>query len=132
MGKLNEITQLIEKGTNQFIAICTNANRDLPFHDYTVVESTTTSGVYVVGTNNINGTGDQKKTFVSKSTLFFSTAIIDIHLNSHNNVLITLLANTWYEFKSNIHSVFYDATQGAGVLKMYFEGIMFNEARRPH
>jgi hypothetical protein len=131
MPTLDVIRDLITKGTNQFIAVCTNANRDLPFHDYNFAESTTVQGSYVVGSNNINGYGDQKKHFVSKSTLFFSTADLNIHLNTHNNVAITILANTYYEFKSNIHSIFWDATQGAGIFKMWFEGVMYHEARRP-
>lgn len=131
MPILGEIKNLIEHGINQFIAICTNANRDLPFHDYKFVERTADTGMYVVGSDNINGLGDQKKVFVSKSSLFFSTADLVIHLNSHNNVAITILANTYYEFKSNIHSVFWDATQGAGIFKMWFEGVMYHEARRP-
>ena len=131
MPTINEILKTVEKGVNQFIAVCTNANRDLPFHDYHLAESVLVSGMYVVGTDNINGTGDQKKRFVSKSTLFYATADVVIHLNSHNNVPITLLATTWYTFESNIHSVFWDAGQAAGYLKMYFEGVMYHEARRP-
>ena len=131
MGKLSEIQALIERGINQFVAICINANRDLPFHDYHVVETPTSTGMYVVGSNNIDGVGDQKKYFVSKSTLFYSDGDMDIHLNSHNNILITLLADTWYEFKSNIHSVFWDGGRNATYFKMYFEGVMYHEARRP-
>jgi hypothetical protein len=58
MPVLAEIQNLIERGVNQFIAVCTNANRDLPFHDYDLAE-TANAGMYVVGENNINGTGDQ-------------------------------------------------------------------------
>lgn len=89
---------------------------------------------YAVGTNQLTGKGDQHKFFVSKSTLFFSPIDVDIKLNSLNNVTVTLLANTWYEFKSNIHTVYvYDdgTDTGENWIKMYFEGVMYDEGRRP-
>lgn len=87
---------------------------------------------YAVGRDNLTTQGDQRKLFVSKSTLIFSPLDVDIKLNNMNNVTIAILANTWYEFKSNIFHVFvndYDDVQG--YIKFYFEGVMVDEARRP-
>jgi hypothetical protein len=131
MSILDKLANVILSTKNKFIAVCTNANRDLPFHDYNVADMSA-DGSYVVGSNQIEGTGDQKKFFVSKSTLFYCTVDSTIQLNSKNNIAIVLLANTWYTFKSNIHSVFWTGNgQREDVLKMYFEGVMYNEARRP-
>lgn len=132
MSKLGEIQSLIERGVNQFIAICINANRDLPFFDYDLAD-TTTNGVYVVGENNIQGVGDQKKHFVSKSTLLFASADTTVYFNSKNNVATTILADTYYEFKHNIHSIFWEESlEAESWLKIWVEGVMYNEARRPH
>jgi hypothetical protein len=131
MPILDDIIHKIEKGINQFIAVCINANRDLPFNDYNTADLTV-SGSYVVGQNNIKDVGDQKKFFVSKSTLLYSTVDTSVRFNSQNNVLNVILANTYYEFKHNIHAVFYyDDGDQEDVLKMWFEGVMYNEARRP-
>jgi hypothetical protein len=86
---------------------------------------------YTVGHNQIEGTGDQKKLFVSKSTLIYSTEDTFVVFNSRNNAKHTVLANTYYEFKSNIFVVFHPpATSGNGIY-FWFEGVMYNEARRP-
>lgn len=93
--------------------------------------------MYAVGSDNISGVGDQKKHFVSKSTLLYTTQEnLEIKLNSMNNVTIVLLVDTWYEFKSNIHSIYVNLTTVASeelvtYLKCYFEGVMYHEARRP-
>lgn len=89
---------------------------------------------YAVGSNNITDRGDQKKLFTSKSTLIYSTLTCDVKFNNMNNVTIAILANTWYEFKSNIFQVFVDAVHTVAethVIKLYFEGVMYDEARRP-
>lgn len=90
---------------------------------------------YAVGENNISGKGDQKKHFTSKSTLIYSDIIVDVKFNSMHNVTIQLLADTWYEFKSNIHTIFVDCTVAAeeeSYIRIYTEGVMYDEARRPH
>lgn len=38
MTKLEDLVELLISTKNKFIAVCTNANRDLPFHDYEKVE----------------------------------------------------------------------------------------------
>jgi hypothetical protein len=49
-----------------------------------------------------------------------------------NNVPIAILNSVWYEFKSNIFQVFAnDSGEDVGYLKLYFEGVMSDEARRP-
>lgn len=132
MSKLAEIKDLIERGINQFIAICTNANRDLPFHDYYDTDGYADTGHYVVGANQNIRDGDQKKFFVSKSTLLRSTTDTTIRFNNQNNIPVYLAANTYFEFKSNIHELFWDITQREGDIFMWFEGVMYNEGRRPH
>lgn len=132
MPKLDEILKLAEKGINQFIAICTNTNRDLPFHDYYDSDYYDDTGSYDVGHNQIMKTGDQKKLFVSKSTLVYSTADCFIYFNSMNNAPVFILANTYFEFESNIFVVLWDKELRTGYLYLWFEGVMFNEARRPH
>ena len=89
---------------------------------------------YVVGSENISGKGDQHKHFVSKSTLFYADIDTDIRLNSMHNVTITLLAATWYEFKSNIHTIYVlheVETAETSYLYIYPEGVMYDEGRRP-
>jgi hypothetical protein len=131
MPKLSEIQALIERGVNQFIAVCTNSNRDLPFHDYKKANANK-EGFYVVGSSQINGTGDQKKHFISKSTLIFCNHNIKIRFNSANNTEIFIFANTYYEFKSNIHSIYWVSVgEGEDYIDMWFEGVMYHEARRP-
>jgi len=89
---------------------------------------------YVVGQDQLTGKGDQQKHFISKSTLLFATINCSVKFNSLGNVTIAILANTWYEFKSNIHTVYvYDDGSDLtdGYLKMYFEGVLPQEGRRP-
>jgi hypothetical protein len=103
----------------------------MPYHDYHHVDEQTTGLSYVVGDNQIKGTGDQRKRFVSKSTLIFCTENTHIHFNSPNNVAVTILASTWYEFKSNIYAVFLTAITDGKDLYLYFEGTLPQEARSP-
>jgi len=89
---------------------------------------------YVVGSNQLTGKGDQQKHFISKSTLIFSKIDATIKFNSLGNVPVEIAANTWYEFKSNIHTVYvYDdgSDTGENSLRMYFEGVLPQEGRRP-
>jgi hypothetical protein len=131
MSLINNIIKKVEAGINTFVSVCINANRDLPFHDFCFT-GTTDSGMYAVGSNNISGVGDQKKHFVSKSTLIFSSFNLGIKINSQNNIQMLIFANTYYEFKSNIHSIFWGGTgEQDTYIKIWFEGVMYNEARRP-
>jgi len=89
---------------------------------------------YAVGTNNISDRGDQKKLFVSKSTLIFANKTWAIRFNNMNNVIIYLEPNVWYEFKSNIQQVFHEPVMGViadDYIRFYFEGVLPDEARRP-
>jgi hypothetical protein len=131
MTKLDDFIDALRNTKNKFIAVCTNANRDLPFHDAYNNDFYDTVTSYVVGSNQIEGTGDQKKHFVAKSTLIYSTVERTLKFNSENNVPVLLLANVFYEFKSNIHSVFFDISHIDDLIYLWFEGVMYNEARRP-
>ena len=131
---LEYLVSRIKAGLWTFSKLVFNANRDLPFHDYYLFALGNDVGwlSYAVGHDNLTTQGDQRKLFVSKSTLVYSPVDVDIKFNNMNNVTIAILANTWYEFKSNIFQVFvYDVREDESYVKFYFEGVMVDEARRP-
>jgi hypothetical protein len=115
----------------EFTGFTMNANLDMPFHDYNLINAQSTDLNYVVGDNQVAAHGDQRKRFVSKSTLIFSTADTHVHFNNSKNVPVAILKNTWYEFKSNIYEVFYDIPGNTDFLKLYFEGCLPQESRSP-
>lgn len=131
MSYVNNLIKYIEAGILKFVSLCFNANRDLPFHDYKTATLTATYKRYNVGENNQLGKGTQHKLFESKSTLILSTVNADIKLNSTENVEIDILANTYYEFKSNIHAIFYKYSASEGTIYIWTEGTLPQEARRP-
>ena len=104
-------------------------NRDYPYHDYHSDTTTATYQTYTVGEKNIDREGDQKKLFISKSLLIMATTNTYIKLNHSGNVIITLLANNWYEFKSNIIRVMYAYVQEAGTIYIIPEGVLPDESR---
>lgn len=105
------------------------ANRDFPYHDFTSIADGEEPKNYVVGTNNRNANGDQQKTFVSKSTLIISDVECTVRFNDTGNVAQTILADTCYEFKSNIKNVYVSAIATDGTIYMYFEGVLPQETR---
>jgi len=124
----------VKVGFWQFWRIVTDTNRDLPFNDYVDNALTALPFFYPVGDSQRMAHGDQKKYFVSKSTLIMATVNTHVTFNNTNNVEDFLLAGVWYEFKSNIFSVnVVDAAQPGedDAIYMYFEGVMTDEARRP-
>jgi hypothetical protein len=73
-----------------------------------------------------------KTTLTAPETKLFSDHNLVIYFNSKNNVAQVILALTYYEFKSNIHSIFWDGTGDQDTfLKIWVEGVMYHEARRP-
>lgn len=131
MPILDYIAGRINRGVITFINMVTLANRSLPYHDYHSDTTTSTYQVHIVGENNQLGRGDQHKLFVSKSTLIFCTTQSYIKLNSAENVVQTLLANTWYEFLSDVSRVHYAYVSAEGTIYIYTEGIDPKEGRRP-
>lgn len=107
------------------------ANRDYPYHDYHAFSDTDEPTHYVVGTDNKLSSGDQNKNFVSKSTLLYSDVACTVQFNNAENVVIDIIADTWYEFKSNIHTLIVVTIATDGTLYAYFEGDFPQEARRP-
>jgi hypothetical protein len=103
----------------------------MPCHDYHLVNAQSTDTVYTVGDNQIAAHGDQRKRFVSKSTLIFSTVDCSVRFNNSKNVAVAILKDTWYEFKSNIYQVYYSIPTGEDFLKLYFEGCLPQESRSP-
>ena len=131
MNVLQYIEGRLKRGLIAFIGLVTLAHRDWPYHDHHSDTTALTYGRYVVGENNIPGDGDQFKRFVAKSTLIFCSTNTRVIFNNSNNVFQTLLANTWYEFMTNIHQIFYRYSTEAGSILIYVEGVLPNEARRP-
>lgn len=109
----------------------TLANRDYNYHDYHTDSYAGVWESYLVGENNMEGLGSQKKLFISKSTLIYATTAVNVKFNHSENVIIGLLANTWYEFKSNIRMVYYARQATSGTIYIYSEGVLPQEARTP-
>jgi hypothetical protein len=122
----------VKIGVWQFWRMVFSANRDLPYNDYHHIDESSTTFIYQVGSDQITGKGDQKKHFVSKSTLIYSTVNISLQFNSLGNVIETILADTFYEFKHNIYQVnVAKLPNGDWDLYLYFEGVFPYEARPP-
>ena len=131
MEYLKRVSDAVRAGLITFVNIVTLANRDYPYHDFHHVDEESTSSGYVVGSNNIAAHGSQRKLFVSKSTLIMATENSTIVFNHDSNVVITLLADTWYEFKSNIYHVFCACASQEFDIYLYFEGVLPQEQRGP-
>lgn len=132
MSMFNYMVEKLRNGVLTFINAIINANRDLPFHDYYHGDENSADLSYIVGDNSLGANGDQKKRFTSKSTLVMCTENTTIRFNSQNNVAITILADTYYEFKSNIYALYHAAITQGEDFYAWFEGTMTNEARPPH
>jgi len=128
-GVLNRIAAMIGSGLIKFVNLVVNANRDYPLHDYHKFVDTDEPIAYTVGTDNLTNGGDQKKRFTSKSTLLFATQACTVRFNNSNNVTQDILANTWYEFYQNIHTLIVVTIGSQGILYAYFEGTLPEEAR---
>jgi len=128
-GLLNRIAAMIGSGIIRFVNLVVNANRDYPLHDYHAFTDGDEPTAYVVGTDNKASAGDQKKLFTSKSTLLFATQTVTLRFNNSNNVTQTILANTWYEFYQNIHTLIVVTIGDQGILYVYFEGTLPEECR---
>lgn len=131
MNVLDYIIGRLKRGVITFIGMVSLAHRDYPFHDYASDTTTSVYQTYRVGENNRGKRGDQMKLFTSKSLLIFCTTNTYVKFNHANNVIQTLLANTWYEFMSNIYAVHYAYVADAGTIYLYPEGVLPQEARRP-
>jgi hypothetical protein len=131
MSALNYIIEKLKAGAITFINAVTLANRDYPYHDALTVSAGSTGLTYVVGQGQIDAHGNQSKRFVSKSTLIMSTADTNVKFNDSKNVDVPLVANVWYEFKSNIWQVFYTTPASEKYVYFYFEGVLPEEARSP-
>ena len=125
------IRNKINRGIIAFVNMVSLSHRDWPYHDYHSDTTKATYQTYRVGENNRLGDGDQMKLFVSKSLLIMATTNTYIVFNSVNNVVHTILANTWYEFMSNIYAVHYAYVASEGTIYIHPEGVLPQEARRP-
>lgn len=124
---LNKIATLIGTGLIKFVNLVFLANRDYPLHDFKKFEDTDEPCTYRVGEDNKQG--DQKKYFVSKSTMVYADVACTLRWNSANNVVQDIVANTWYTFKCNIRSVHVVTIGANGTLRLYFEGVLPQEVR---
>lgn len=131
MEVINYIAARLKKGIITFVNMVSLAHRDFPYHDYHTDTTEVTYQTYRVGENNYEASGDQHKLFVSKSLLVLATTAADLKFNHANNVEITILANNFYEFKSNIYQVHYKYDSEAGTIYLYPEGVLPQESRRP-
>lgn len=129
MSLLNKLASMIETRIIKFVNFCTLVNRDIPLHDYKAFEDGDEPTKHVVGSSNMANASDQKKLFTSKSTLLFATGECTVRFNNANNVAVTILANTWYEFYQNVHTLIVDAIASQAVLHCYFEGTLPEECR---
>jgi hypothetical protein len=131
LSTLLDVISKVKVGVWQFIRLVLSANHDYPYHDYHHADAQTTIGWYVVGSNQIDAHGSQHKLFVSKSTVIYSTELTHVHFNDSRNVAVAILANQWYEFKSNIAAVYFPIPGADKDLYLYFEGVLPEEARSP-
>ncbi len=100
------------------------SNWDFPYHDYYHADEQSSTTDYTVGENNRGQGKDQKKLFVSKSTLIICTEDTTIRFNNSNNVAMVILANIPYTFFSNVYSVYHAAINTGKDLYVYFEGVL--------
>lgn len=126
-----ELLSKVKVGIWQFWRLVGSMNHEYPYHDDHVVTSQTTVAFYVVGSNQQAAHGAQHKLFASKSTLIMSTEDTHVHFNNPNNVAEPILANNWFEFKSNIEAVHFPIPASDKYLYLYFEGVLPEEARDP-
>jgi len=131
MNVLEYIVGRLKRGLITFIGMVSLAHRDWPSHDYAKAATTSAWKSYRVGENNKSAIGDQHKYFVAKSTLIFCTTNARVIFNHDSNVVQVILANTWYEFMTNIYFIQYQYISEAGDIYIYTEGVAPNEARRP-
>lgn len=129
MAWLNELRSFIGQGVIKFMYALFLANRDYPYNDFKTATTTATGQLYRVGSQNMLVGGTQHKMFTSKSTLIYCTTNTYVRLNSAQNVAHLLLANVWYEFKSNIHLLVYYYASAEGTIYIHCEGVLPNEAR---
>jgi hypothetical protein len=132
MSLIQRLEAWLNANVWRFFRAVFSANRDYPYHDYLCVTDTTPTGFYEVGQNQINCHGNQSKRFVSKSTLIIATEDVQVRFNDAKNVVIDLLANVLYEFKSNIWQVFFWTPDEDKAIHFYFEGVLPDEARTAH
>lgn len=126
-----EILEKLNKNLWCIIKAVFTANRDYPYHDFITIDDGDEPKQYVVGTNNKDVQGDQKKLFISKSTMILSDVECTIRFNHTANTPITIRADTQYEFLSNIKMVYVTAIGAQGYLDLGFEGVLPDEARNP-
>jgi len=129
MSVLNYIVEKLKSGIITFINAVTLANRDYPYEDRAEISFTDVVSHYVVGTNNLNAHGSQRKLFVSKSTLLYATQDCYVRFNHSVNVQNRILKDTWYTFESNISEIFVVRVTTSGTLYAYFEGVLPQEQR---
>lgn len=100
------------------------ANHDFPYHDEGKFLIGDIGFKYVVGANNVDAHGSQRKHFVSKSTLFYCTAAAQVRFNHSDNVVIDIPANVLITFLSNIREIFIVTVADQVTLYAWFEGVL--------
>lgn len=100
------------------------ANHDFPYHDQATFLIGDIGSSYVVGDNNVDAHGSQRKRFVSKSTLFHCTAAAQVRFNHASNVVIDIPANVLITFVSNIREIHIVTVADQVTLYAWFEGAL--------
>lgn len=132
MSYIQRLISCLESGLHKVVKVILGANRSYPYHDFVSFDDGEEPAFYKVGKNNVDVQGDQSKFFVSKSTLILSDVECTIRLNSTENTPITIRANTYYEFLSNIRCVYVTAIGANGYIDFGFEGVEPQEVRSAH
>ena len=129
MSFTQRLLAALEAGLWKVVKVIIGANREFPYHDFKTLDDGDEPVVYQVGKTQVDLQGDQKKFFVSKSTLIISDVTCTIRFNSTDNAPITIRPNIYYEFLSNISKVYVSAIGTGGYIDMAFEGVLPQETR---
>jgi len=129
MSVLAYVVDKLKAGIITFINAVILANREYSMHDYVHFEDGDEPTKHVVGSGNMAAGGDQKKLFISKSTLIFCTTAAVVRFNNANNVPVGILPNVWYEFYQNTHTLIVDSIATNGLFYAHFEGVLPSEGR---
>jgi len=100
------------------------ANHDFPYHDQAKFLIGDIGSKYVVGQNQVDAHGSQRKHFVSKSTLCFCTAAAQVRFNHSDNVVMDIPANVLITFLSNIREIFIVTVADQVTLYIWMEGVL--------
>ncbi len=135
MSLLQRFEAWLESNTWRFFRVVHTTNWDFPYHDELFIDNSggqdAIVGAYPVGKTNRDAHGNQAKLFVSKHTIITDSGVSDeLCFNDSKNINIYPNALEGLDIYTNIHTVFYSVAAGS-TLRIYFEGVLPQEARNP-